>query len=183
MDTHPFMSDASARRAAPPERVALPRSSSARGRSPCLFFRLLSAVEGTPYNTLFEGQIFKPGASIAAKELPDPAVLLECAGPVGSGRARPTLWVLWRYDRRCSEWVEIARAQSLNWEWKLVLRQPAWRALHPHPGPVDSDRRGAQIEHELVHIIDAKISEEVRAVRLNVLSSLYDDLAGRIANF
>jgi hypothetical protein len=132
---------------------------------------------------MFEGPVFRPGAWISAEEFPEPAVLLECAGPVGSGRRRPTLWVLWRYILASCEWVEIARAQSLNWEWKLVLREPAWMALHPGVGPVDPDWRGAQLEQELVQIIDAKLLDEVKAVRLSVLSSLYDDLAGRIANF
>ena len=111
-------------------------------------------------------------------------VALECAGPQGSfrrGKERPTLWILWRWER--GEWWEIARAQALNWAWAVILREPAILALRPtssDPTMADPTRRGREVTEELWRAIDASLIPELPEVRTFVLTSIYDRVAGRI---
>jgi hypothetical protein len=116
-------------------------------------------------------------------ELGENPIVLECAGPQGpwrGGRNRPNLWILWRYDRPAGRWQEIARALSTNWDWALVLREPAIRALRPVPDIADFSARGREVTEELLRAIDAMLVPELPAVRALVLTSIYDRMAGKI---
>jgi len=169
--------------AAPARKVQLPCTSdrSQRGK---VYLRLLTEVLPAKYAAGFEGPIYRPGATVSSGELPDPAVILECAGKAGAwrpGKQRPTTWILWRLDRSTWTWEEIARASSLNWEWAIDLRPVAIRALHPRPLFLDIHRHCASVAEELVTSIDRRLIREPEELKVNVLSELYDLVAGRLA--
>ncbi len=169
-------------------RIRLPFTSN-RNQKPFAHLKLLTEVSpctlGGPFSADFKGKIYAPGAVLDAEELPDPAVVLECVGPIGlakSGKQREILWVLWRYERKLEEWIEIARAQSDNTDWSLALREPALRALHPRPELVDVTKKTVQIAERIMQVVDSEMDNEAdRKVKLKVLNSVYDQVAGRIA--
>ncbi len=132
----------------------------------------------------FEGRILPPGKNLPAEELGKNPVALECAGPVGQpriGRRRPVLWILWRYDWDASQWKEIARSTAVGWEWSLVLYEPAVRLLYPKPEQVDAVSRGRDLANALIDAIDERILHEAEPVKFAALTSVYDQVAGRIA--
>ena len=165
--------------------VRLPRSSTRLGQG-YVFCKLLTAIREAPMNAGWEGRIYPPGELIAAEELPDPAVVLECAGPQGGfkhGKRRETLWILWKLDREAGAWRELARATSLNWEWSLALRAPAMAALYPQPGLYDVLGRGVDVAERVAAAIDRELAGEPLPVRRNVWARLHDQSACRIAGF
>jgi hypothetical protein len=146
--------------------------------------KLLTSIrtELGSFGPAFEGRILAPGSEIPTDELPDPAVILECAGAVwGADRRRKeTLWVLWKYDWQAEEWRELARAQAVNWEWILVLKGPAQEALHPTAGLVDLLKAGRELAEQIVEGIELKLEGQPRDLRKSVLSCVYQEVAGRI---
>jgi hypothetical protein len=147
--------------------------------------RILTEVRTDAWNGAgFEGPLFRPGAKIPPEDLGEQPVLLEFAGPQGKwrpGKHRENLWILWRYDWDLKAWQEIARAIANDWHWALILRGPAIRALKPKAiEQVDPAERGRAVTDELLHTIDAALVTEPPAVRMVVLSALYDRVAGRI---
>jgi hypothetical protein len=167
-----------------PRRVQLPASSSRSQRS-YAHCKLISAIHSpNAGNACFDGKVFPPGAVIEARELPEHAVLVECVGPVkpGSGHKRyPVLWILWKYDWQREEWQELCRTMAVSWEWASLFRAPALAALYPRPKLYDLKERGAAVAGELVEQIRTRLESEPEPVQANVLASLYDRLAGRIA--
>lgn len=148
--------------------------------------RLLSRVDpGAPGAVAFHGRLLWPGVRLAASELGERPVVLECAGPQGhwkNGRHRDVLWILWRYDWPLREWIEIARARSLDASWAQVLREPAIHALAaPVPEQSDLVSRGRDVAGELLAAIDERLGPERAEVRNVVLTTIYDQMAGRIA--
>jgi hypothetical protein len=88
---------------------------------------------------------------------------------------------LWRYDREEKRWHEIARAHSLNWDWAITLRDPAIRALQQRrDSGVDLAERGREVTEELLRAIDTALLPEPPEVRTLVLTTIYDQMAGRI---
>lgn len=164
-------------------RVQLPSTSDRSQRGRC-YLRLLTEVLPAKFGAGFEGPIYRPGASVSSDEFPDPAVILECGGKMGKwrpGKPRPTVWLLWRLDRSTWTWEEIARASAYNWEWAITLRPVAIRALNPRPVLMDVHRHCASVAEELVTSIDRRLVREPEELKINVLSELYDLVAGRLA--
>jgi hypothetical protein len=169
----------------PPSTIALPCSSTRlqKGNVSC---RLLGSVNRyANYAFGFEGRLYQPGAHIPMAELPNPAVVLECAGPQGAyrrGKQRETLWILWRYDRGLSQWIELGRAPSLNWEWALTLREPAAKALETDGGFYDVIEKSSTLAAEIMAVIDAKLQPQREDLRVNVLASIYQTVACRMTD-
>lgn len=164
--------------------IQLPRSSD-RSQKKLAHLKLLTGIRNShAFNAEFEGRILTPGSRIDRSELLTYPVVLECVGYVGSpgrGRKREVLWILRRLDRRMDTWVEIARAQSLNAEWVAVLRQPAINAMRPAM-LVDVLERGRDLAEQTIREMDRTLELETAAVKANMLSSVYDQVAGRLAD-
>jgi hypothetical protein len=103
-------------------------------------------------------------------------------GTAQRGKHREVLYILWRFDRTRWEWIEIARAQALDWSWTVVFRDAAFCALHPRPGLVDLIQRSRDVAEELLALMDGRLQLERREVRASVLHSIYERVAGRIAD-
>jgi hypothetical protein len=129
----------------------------------------------------FEGQLLRPGSSHPIEEIPEPGVLLECAGPVGSGwghRRRDVLYILWRFDRRRCEWREIARALAVTRDWTLDLGPIAQRELSsPRPVLIDPALAAGRVMAALAGEIELV---DRQAQRL-ILLAVYDRVAGSLA--
>jgi hypothetical protein len=89
-------------------------------------------------------------------------------------------YILWQF-RGDEEWVEVARASSLNWEWSLVLRGPAWRLLNPESPLIDLDRRVDGIADRILDYLVQQIEPELREIQGQVLHIVAEAIAGRIA--
>lgn len=168
-----------------PTSVRLPCTST-RLQKPYTYVRIVTAMHATKWGAIcFKGPLYAPGAVVDADSLPSPAVLIESAGPIGPwqrGKHREMLYILWRFDLVRWEWVEIARAQALNWSWTVVLREPAFQALHPRPELVDIIQRSRDVTDELLALLDGRLESEMREVRASVLHSVYERVAGRIVD-
>lgn len=158
-----------------------------RNRNQFTYCRVLTGVDATSWRGVgFNGKLYKAGARVAAADLGAHPVALEFAGPQGlwKCRTRENLWILWRYEWRIRTWREISRALAFGSEWVLTLRDPAIRALQPpvaeFPG-VDPAARGREVTAALLLTIDTAVSREIPAVRLGVLTAIYDQIAGRLA--
>jgi hypothetical protein len=148
--------------------------------------RLLTQVRPEAWNAAgFEGRLFRCGAPATHEDLGENPVAIECAGPQGTwkrGKHRETLWILWRYDWEEKRWREIARAQSTNWAWAIILREPAIRAMQvsDKSGQLNLAERGREVTEELLRAIDTALVSELPEVRTLVLTTIYDQMAGRI---
>src|SRR3954465_13354686 len=116
----------------PKKRVNLPRTSTRQQNPYDLYCKLISDVIPEPFGAcLFDGKIFRPGALVELDNLPTPAVVIECTGPIGpyvnrrSERRRDYGYILWVLDRELLEWREIARAQAKDASWTAAIREPA----------------------------------------------------------
>jgi hypothetical protein len=150
--------------------------------------KLLSHVDpDAGHNLGFEGRVLFCGCRLPETELPARPVLLEYAGPQGQwkrGKQRYHLYILWRYDFQQREWVEICRDQSIGWEWALTIRHRAVLELAaPVPPVVDVAIRGRAVAEELLTAIDTALIPENPEARLVALTSIYDQVAGRIAQY
>jgi hypothetical protein len=133
----------------------------------------------------FECRLYKSGARVPAKELGKRPVLIEAAGPQGQwkpGKHRENLWLLWRYDWERAEWKEIARAVGYGRDWVHVLRDAVICAMRPVAATeVAAGVRGREVAASLLTVIDEAMVLELPAVRVLVLNTIYDGLAGRVA--
>jgi hypothetical protein len=148
--------------------------------------KLLSHVDpDAPYNLGFEGRILFCGARIPETELGERAVVLEYCGTQGQakkGKTRTHLYILWRYDWGMRAFVEIGRALSMGWDWAVVLRKPAAHELAPPSMPaVDHTLRGQELAEEILSELDSRLSRERPEARIIALTSVYDQVAGRMA--
>lgn len=167
------------------QQVKLPQSST-RLQKRQAFVRVLHRVDkDAGFSLGFEGPIYAPGATMPREELPETLVVLECAGAVGPmvKRRRETTWILWRFDDQAREWREIAQASASNWEWAVSLRQPAFQALNANRTLYDVLDRGRELAAEIAEWIERKIENEPDAVKVNILTAVYDRIAGEIAKF
>lgn len=170
---------------APTKRVRLPRSSTRQQNPYDLYCKVLTDIIPEPFGAaLFAGKIYKPGAVVELAALPDPAVVIECAGQIGAwqrGKRRDFQYILWTYDRQLDEWHELARAQAKDKTWTAGIREPAWLALHPRPELVDVIQRTRDITDEILELIDKRLRSELVEVRANALYTIYERVAGRIS--
>jgi len=144
--------------------------------------KLLSYVD--PYASFalgFEGRLLWPGVRLAAGQLGRRPVVLECAGPQGRRKPRQYLWILWRYEWKTREWMEVARACAADWSWAVVLRPVAVRELtEPLQPNVLPAVRGREIADELLTAAGQRLAREPAEVQAIALAATYDGLAGRI---
>jgi hypothetical protein len=166
--------------------IQLPRSSGRANRTYASVKLVTRILPSAHYNLGWEGRKYPPGALVERSELIENAIALECAGPQGTFKRglafrRDWLWILWRYNWQRGEWVEVARALAINWEWALVLRQPAIQLLYPKPEFFDLLQRGKDVASEVMGLIEQHLQGEDLSVRVNALASIYDQVAGRIA--
>lgn len=161
--------------------VPAPRSAIRRGALTWLKL-LRSARRAGPFGVWdLSGDLLKPGALIDSHSLPEPAILLECAGSVGGGRGHrraPFLYVLWQFDRATGEWRELARVASVDADWTRDLGPIAARALSP-PRPLLVDP-GA-VAHRLMLSLEEELEPFDQAVQRVILLRVYDELAARAA--
>lgn len=147
--------------------------------------KLIEDIIPQPFGAcLFDGRIYRPGAAVDVTSLPRPAVLIECAGPIGvhrRGKHRDYLYLLWRFDFSLLGWVKIAEAQAKDASWTAAIREAAWRALYPRPELFDIVERSRNVTEELLATIDRRLRAEELEVQANTLHALYDRVAGRIA--
>lgn len=169
----------------PPEHIRLPRSSS-RLALPYVYVKLVTSLREQSWGAIaYEGRIYRPGAMLDTASLPCPAIAIELAGPIGvwqRGKHRELLYILWRLDISKWEWVEVARAQSLNWGWSVDLREAVFRTLHPRPELVDIIQRSRDVADELMEFVDVRLERELREVRASVLHSVYERVAGKLVD-
>jgi hypothetical protein len=167
-----------------PRFVQLPRSST-RLEKRWAHLKLITAIRPIEASCAFEGKIYPPGGLIPIEAMGERPVLLECAGPVGRGRRgrlRELLWILWEYDWESEEWRELARAQARDSSWAMALREPALRAMQKERAElVDLIDRGQKLAAEIMESIDIRIEPERESVRAGALNSVYDQVAGRLA--
>jgi len=115
-----------------------------------------------------------------------PIVILECAGPAPKqgqwyGRGAEYVYVLWEW--REGAWIELGRAQSVSWEWSLVLRPIAEMVIGSDQAP---PRKPSAIDIGVtvkgaISVLDkeaAKLSEEERG---QFWAMVHDWIAGRIS--
>jgi hypothetical protein len=170
---------------APPRRIRFPRTSS-RLQLPDVYVKLIEGIIPQPFGMcMFDGRIFRPGAVVDLEALPRPAVVIECAGPIGvhqRGKHRDYQYILWSFDFSVCEWREIARSQAKDASWTAGVREAAWLALHPRPELVDIIERSRDVSNELIEAIDKRLRAEMPEVKANALYSIYERVAGRIAD-
>jgi len=149
--------------------------------------RLITGVNADAWNGAgFRYRLFKPGAVVEAEDLGEQPVLIEYAGQQGTwkaGKHRESLWVLWRFDADAKDWREIARALAFGPEWAPILRDPAIQAMRPAAATegVNPMVRGREVAASLLTVIDEAMVMELPAVRVMVLNTIYDGMAGRVA--
>jgi hypothetical protein len=171
----------------PSKRLQFPRTST-RLSLPDVYCKLIEDIVPQPFGCCrFDGRIYRPGAPIALESLPRPAVVIECTGPIGpylhrrAGRYRDYGYILWTFDFQAFEWREIARAQAPDASWTAAIRELAWLALHPRLELVDIVKRSRDVSQELLDAIDKRLLSEMPEVKANALYSIYERVAGRIA--
>jgi hypothetical protein len=164
-------------------RIQVPSSGNRKDRGR-VFAKLLEHVEREALAGFgFDGKLCVPGEWIDSEDLPEHPAILECAGPLGEwkrGKQRAMLWILWRLDRAAWEWIEVARAQAIGWEWALVLREPAWRCLNPDPGLYDVIEKGNTLALAIMAAIDGHLKDEDYNLQASVLSLIHERICGRM---
>jgi hypothetical protein len=166
-----------------PRRVQLPCSSTRLDR-PHAHLLIIERVRLLSHSPGFEGKICAPGSLVDWERLPDPCVVLECAGyrgPVKRGSRREMLWILWKYDRASHVWCQIAQASAVNWEWALALRGAAIDSLDPKPELIDLRRQTREEGDRILELIERELEKASPEVRAGILARLHAEIAGRLA--
>jgi len=165
--------------------VRIPRS--ARHRKILTWARLLRRVAPYPLTGLdFEGELLWPGEWVPLEKLwPSPAyprqpILMEGAGAVRSGWGKnraPELYILWRYEVKSGEWIELARCEAQGWEWPAILGQAA-RAAVAEQLPIRPPAEASAVAERLRHLLDEELAAAAPADRWKVLAMIHEQLAG-----
>ncbi len=163
-----------------PTRIKLPMSGPRRYG--LTYLRLVTAVRPSPWGAAFEGAVFKPGSMVHREELGDRPVLLEAAGPIGTGRRREQLYILWKWDDQRLEWMELGRASSYNSDWTVALRPLAASALADGPRLVEVSAEAERIAAKVCDVLDTELASAVEGVRRKSLGMLYDRVLARLAS-
>jgi len=167
-----------------PGQIRLPRSATERRSSDFTFLKLLDRVTEHPGGSAFEGRILRPGDTFPENELPDPAVLLECAGTEGRRREKggtaECRYIVWRWDKRMREWFDLAQASSEHGEWVLALQGVARRALHPEEEAVKTFDCQESVDR-ILSFAQSEMHGMSPRLRIQVLERLYGRIAGLVA--
>lgn len=144
--------------------------------------RIHTDMAGMP----FHGKLYAPGAVLEPEELGEDALVMECVGPLGSSydgkgrRRREVERILWRYDFRQEEWIEICRTSAVGSEWAEPMKVAAMEARTRKPELFDLAIRGRDVAAEIMRVVDGNLERETGPVRVSALSSVYDQIGGRI---
>ena len=162
-------------------KARLPKTSP-RGQSG--FLRLLTRIDlAAPLGLQFVGQVLTPGAAFDPAALPRPAVILEYAGreriaPYRSRYAFDDLWLIWRYDFECAEWIELVRTHAFgDASWTHDLAFMAHKRLFPL-GETPAEERARPVARELEAAIASALESVNAEVRAHVVRAL-DQYLGR----
>ncbi len=164
-----------------PNQVRLPRSATRRDTG--TWIKLLERVTDSPGGFGFEGKLLRPGETIPAGQLPEPAVLLECAGTEGRGRGHnrgDVRYIVWRWDRSARDWQELAQCSSVSGDWALALNGVALRALHPDDQVITPFDCEASVDR-ILSFAESEMHGMQSRLRNRVLERLYGRIAGFIA--
>lgn len=172
---------AAARAIAPEGAVRLPHSGK---RGALTWLKLVESVDQSkPAGFAFEGRILRPGGELGRHDIPEPCVLLECAGPVGPGRGHnraEVLYLLWRWD--VADWREIARAASVGAEWVQDLAPIALRALSARKGmavAVDAETVALRV----IEVLESGLAQLSEKGKGEALGIIHDQIVGRLGRF
>lgn len=172
--------------------VRIPRSSPRSCQTS--YAKILRRVDADAGNAMgFEGDFVRPGAVVTDAQLwpdeqaPRIPIVLECASVPGQGHKtghnrRDWLYILWRYSPERYEWTEIGRAISMCWDWAVVLRPLAVRALRESLPRVEISVNFVEIDRRIAAMIDAELSGLEIVHQHQVLGILHHHLACRAAN-
>lgn len=145
--------------------------------------RIVEKVHPSESYMPFAGSIHQPGSLVPRESFGRRPLVIECVGPQGDfrrGRPREVLFILWTWNERAAEWKELVRATAANWEWVMVLREPARKALSFGEAEENINLKSFDLADRLVQQIDSAIEWESADVRATVLSVLYTQVAGRL---
>lgn len=169
--------------------IKLPCSSPRNSKSS--FAKLLSRVDPEATHGFgFEGTLWRPGATLTDAEIrpgpeyPEIPIVLEYTpGPVygiPGRRRRDSIYILWRYERDCDAWSELARAASVAWEWAIDLRPIAVRALREAHGTAIAvvDELPA-VSRRIATFLDLEMQRLEQRDRQRLLAVLHDEFASR----
>jgi hypothetical protein len=171
----------------------IPKTATRRGA--ISYAKLLTRVDPNARDGYgFEGKLLQPGALIHESELgihdskPAAPILLECTDIEGihdagsrhyrNRRMWDKLYILWRYERESSTWIEIARTQCHSDEWVETLREPARIALGKASWEVVPSV--AETITRIRGLLDQELQNLEDGARRQVLGELYDQFAARI---
>ncbi len=170
--------------------VSLPCSSPRNCREK--FLKLLSHVDPhAAHGFGFEGVFLRPGATVTDAQLrpgpeypPTPVALEYMRGSVhgipGHRRAE-SIYILWRYDRDHGSWRELGRAVSFAWEWAVVLRPLAVRAMREARGTnVEIMPDLPAIAGRIAAVLDRELKSLEPPHRHQVLGVLHDQFGARL---
>jgi len=170
--------------------IRLPRTCG-RSTSANSFAKLLNYVDPEASTGFgFEGKIMRPGTTVTEAELwpegyPETPILLEYAPPGPSyGRGhnrRDQLYILWKFDREEHVWLELARAQSVSWDWAVDLRPIAVRALAEARSAITVLPNLVGIAERISGFLDGELKPLEVLDRQKVLCVLHDQFAGLMA--
>jgi hypothetical protein len=150
------------------------------------FLKLLTRIDLAAAPGLqFVGQVLSPGAFFAVGDLPCPAVLLEYAGreriaPARSRYSFADLWIVWYFDFKFVEWVEVARTHSqLDSSWTHDMAFLAHKRLFPN-GERPAEQRAQAVIEKLEKVIGRELENVNADVRPHVVAALDVFLAREI---
>lgn len=158
------------------------------------FAKLLTNVETESRSGFdFKGIFLSPGALITeadlfpSAEFPEPAVLLEHAGPPhcpvrGHSRHKQgDVWILWRYRRGSGAWEELGRCCLPGTAWVYHMQPLAIMALAESRSPVPPLDEGA-LQRRIGAMLDAECAGLPEAQVQRVLAAVHDQLATRLCS-
>jgi hypothetical protein len=171
--------------------VLLPRSSPRKCDR--AHAKLLRYVDPDGYNAMgFEGNFLKPGSILTEEQLrpslefPQVPILLEHALAPAHGipghRRCDSIYILWRWEREEWAWRELARAVSPCWDWAIVLRPLAIRALEEARGPAPPELALdlEAITGRVLLALDTELRTLDKEHCRRLLGVVYDRLAARM---
>lgn len=135
----------------------------------------------------FEGILLKPGSRVEHGALwpnagfPDTPLLIEFAGSdrTGSGHNRSKqIHILWRFDLKKTEWVEIARTLSLGSDWIPHLVAIALKELGGPPPPDATE--AVKASSRFLSGLDSELRALGEGEQGMVLNLVYEQVAARL---
>jgi hypothetical protein len=168
------------------KQVRLPRTANSQGISYAILINRICTQR--TMGDAFEGRRFRPGATVAERELwptgdqSETPLLLEYAGSdrSGSGHKRSQhLYLLWQFSSSNHEWREIARASAEGLEWVDALRPIALR--HLAAPEADPQLAAANATSRVLMVLESELEVLDSADRRHLLGLLYEQFTARLS--